>query len=162
MLKILVVDDEKNTRDKMIKSINHAENGITIIGKASDGLEAIRLIRELLPDIVLIDIEMPGMSGLDVIKIARNENLPTVFIVISAYDKFVYARDCIRLEVNDFLLKPFYLCIFAMPCIVHLGIFQQLSLSHFYMQNQQLQFLIHLRENHYLKVNLCPLGIPMT
>lgn len=106
MLKILIVDDEKDDRDKMIKSINHKENGFIIIDKASDGLEAIPLIRKLLPDIVLMDIEMPGMSGLEVIKIVRSENLPTVFIVISAYDKFEYARDCIRLEVEDYVLKP--------------------------------------------------------
>lgn len=67
MLKILVVDDEKQARDNMIHCINVATNGFEIIGAAADGSEALEMIRQTQPDIVLIDIQMPGISGLDVI-----------------------------------------------------------------------------------------------
>lgn len=72
-----------------------------------DGFEAYRMIRELRPDIVLIDIEMPGMSGLDVIKKIKQEAVDTVFIIISSYQEFSYAQDALRLDVEDYLLKPF-------------------------------------------------------
>lgn len=72
-----------------------------------DGFEAYRVIRELRPDIVLIDIEMPGMTGLDVIKKIKSEDVGTVFIISSSYQEFSYAQDALRLDVEDYLLKPF-------------------------------------------------------
>lgn len=107
MLRLIVVDDEKDARDKMIKCIDKETNGIEIVAAAADGIQACELISTHLPDIVLIDVEMPGMSGLDVIRQARDNGLTTVFIIISSYNNFHYARDAIRLKVDDYLLKPF-------------------------------------------------------
>ena len=106
MLKILVVDDEKQARDNMIHCINVATNGFEIIGAAADGSEALEMIRQTQPDIVLIDIQMPGISGLDVIAEARKEDLPVTFIIISSYSEFSFAQEAIRLGVFEYLLKP--------------------------------------------------------
>lgn len=107
MLRVLVIDDEKDARDKMIHSIDKYQNGLSIVGTASDGFEALDQIVSLYPDIVLIDIEMPGLSGLDVIKKIREINFPVYFIIISSYNNFSYAQRAIRLGVQDYLLKPF-------------------------------------------------------
>lgn len=107
MLRLLVVDNEKDARDKMIRSIDKLQNGIAIVGAASDGLEAFEKILTLRPDIVLIDIQMPGLSGLEVIRKIRAKNLSVVFIIISSYSEFSYAQDAIRLNVEEYLLKPF-------------------------------------------------------
>ena len=107
MLRLLIADDEKDARDKMIRCINKFHNGFTIVGAASDGCETYEKILALAPDIVLIDIEMPGMTGIDVIGKVREEGLPVVFIIISSYNDFVYAQTALRLGVEDYLLKPF-------------------------------------------------------
>lgn len=107
MLHILVADDEKDARDKMIRCIDRLQNGLTIVGAASDGYEALDQILSLRPDIVLIDIEMPGLSGLDVIRRVEDARLPVIFIIISSYSDFAYAQDALRLNVQEYLLKPF-------------------------------------------------------
>ena len=107
MLRVIVADDEVEARDRMIRAINKAESGISIIGVASDGVTAYELIVEKKPDIVLIDIEMPGMSGLDVIRKVHETGLVVVFIIISSYSDFYYAQEAISLGVEDYLLKPF-------------------------------------------------------
>jgi len=107
MLRLLIADDEKDARDKTIRCIDKLQNGFTVVGAASDGQEAYQQILSLRPDIVLIDIEMPGMSGLDVIKRIKQAGLPVVFIIISSYQEFAYAQDALRLDVEDYLLKPF-------------------------------------------------------
>lgn len=107
MLRLLIADDEKDARDKTVRCIDKLQNGFTVVGTASDGYEAYQQICTLRPDIVLIDIAMPGLSGLDVIKRVKKEALPAVFIIISSYQEFSYARDALRLEVEDYLLKPF-------------------------------------------------------
>ncbi len=109
MLRVIVADDDQNARDKMVRFIDQKKYGIDIVGAASDGAEACRMIQELQPDIVLIDIEMPVMSGLQVIdavqqRCGRNS---VVFIIVSSYENFSYAHEAIRLGVNDYLLKPF-------------------------------------------------------
>lgn len=107
MLRILIADDERDARDKMVRCIDKLQNGFSIIGTASDGFEAYHMTRDLQPDIVLIDIEMPGMNGLEVIKKIKSEEINTSFIIISSYQKFTYAQDALRLNVEDYLLKPF-------------------------------------------------------
>lgn len=107
MLRLLIADDEKDARDKMIHCIDKFQNGFTIVGSASDGCETYEKIHSLSPDIVLIDIEMPGMTGIDVIRKIREDGLPVVFIIISSYNDFTYAQTALRLGVEDYLLKPF-------------------------------------------------------
>lgn len=90
MLRVIIADDDCSTRDKIIRFIDKEKYGIQIVGAASDGAQACAMIREQQPDIVLIDIEMPGMSGLDVINTVYNEYTlqSVVFIIVSGHDKF--------------------------------------------------------------------------
>ncbi|MDO5377226.1 MAG: response regulator [Clostridia bacterium] len=109
MLKLIVVDDEQDARDRMVRFMDKEKYGIRILGTASNGPQAIRMIRENVPDIVLIDVEMAGMSGLDVMKAVYEDDAlsQVVFIIVSSHDKFSYAQEAMRLGAKDYLLKPF-------------------------------------------------------
>ncbi len=108
MISVAVIDDEIDARDKMIKVINQEGYGISIVGTAANGMDAYNLICREEPVVTLIDIEMPGLSGLDVIKkVYDHKNISTAFIIISSHSNFSYAKDAISLGVVDYLLKPF-------------------------------------------------------
>lgn len=108
MFRLIIADDEMDARDNMIACIDWAANGLEIVGTAGDGLSALNLILREQPDLVLIDIRMPGLSGIDVIKrIRENMEIPPAFIIVSGYDEFVYAQEAINLGVVCYLLKPF-------------------------------------------------------
>ena len=108
MFRLIIADDEMDARDNMIACIDWAANGLEIVGTAGDGLSALNLILREQPDLVLIDIRMPGLSGIDVIKrIRENMENPPAFIIVSGYDEFVYAQEAINLGVVCYLLKPF-------------------------------------------------------
>jgi len=108
MIRMMIADDEIFARNDMINYIDWQKYGIEIVGVASDGIEAYGMIWDLQPDIVLIDIKMPGLSGIDVIrKISQENNSSPNFIIVSGYDDFSYAQQAIELDVDQYLLKPF-------------------------------------------------------
>ncbi len=108
MLKLIIADDEMDARDNMIACINWEQHGLEIAGTAGDGLTAYSLIMERNPDIVLIDIKMPGLSGLEVIqKVRKQTRHSPAFVIVSGYDDFHYAQQAIDLGVSSYLLKPF-------------------------------------------------------
>ncbi len=103
---LLIVDDELEIREAMNQSIPWAENGITVIGSAANGREALRLIETLHPDIVLLDIIMPIMNGLEVLEqLSMTEDNPKI-IILSGHDDFKYCRQALRHGAVDYLLKP--------------------------------------------------------
>ncbi|MBM7572998.1 response regulator [Aquibacillus albus] len=106
MIKIMIVDDEAIIRKGIKLSINWAEYGVEVVGEAKNGVEALTKISEFEPDIVLTDIRMPVLDGLGLTREIR-ENYPHIKIVIlSGYDDFDYAKQALKLKVEDFLLKP--------------------------------------------------------
>lgn len=108
MIRLLVADDEISACNDMIRCIDWDKYGIEIAGVARDGPETYEMILEHRPDIVLIDIEMPGMSGIEVIqKIGKECEPRPSFIIVSGYDDFSYAQQAIELDVDQYLLKPF-------------------------------------------------------
>ncbi len=108
MLRLAIIDDEEETRQIMVNFIDWDTYGITVVGEASDGFAAYDLINSLRPDIVLIDIQMPGMTGLDVLEKIRSEDLISpAFIIMSGYDDFEFARRAVSLAAVEYLLKPF-------------------------------------------------------
>jgi len=77
-----------------------------VVGVANDGIIAVNMAKKLKPDIIIIDINMPLLSGLEVIRTLNNQLSDTVFIIISGYNEFSYAREALKLKVTDYLLKP--------------------------------------------------------
>ena len=102
MIRTLIVDDESLARER-IASLLKKENDIEIVGECSDGEEALKVIDTLKPDLVFLDIQMPMMSGVEVIK-NLSEHLPEV-IFVTAYDE--YAVKAFEMNALDYLLKPF-------------------------------------------------------
>lgn len=106
MLKLILVDDEKKICDLICNLINWSEYGIEIAGIVYDGIDAIELCKKVLPDIVITDIRMPGLNGLEFIENAKKIKKDISFIIVSGYDSFNYAQTAIKYGVSDYLLKP--------------------------------------------------------
>ena len=106
MYKILIVDDEEMIRNGIKAVIPWNEIEIDNVELASSGKEALTLIRRKPPDILLTDISMTEMSGLDMVEEANTLCSNMKVIVLTGYDSFEYAKQALKLRVDDFLLKP--------------------------------------------------------
>ena len=105
-LRVLLVDDEIMIREGFKKLFDWETHGCTVAGEAADGMEALAKIDTLNPDIVIMDINIPIMNGLKVIKMRRIKHPDTAFIIVSGYDDFSYCREALRLKITDYILKP--------------------------------------------------------
>lgn len=106
MLKVLLIDDDPLTVMGLKSYIDWQDHGFIVAGEALDGLSGLKISRRLKPDLVVIDIKMPGMSGIELISHLKNELPETDVIILSAYGEFEMAQKAIRLGVKDYLLKP--------------------------------------------------------
>ena len=106
MYKILLADDEGIVIDALKFIIDNNCPGMCEIKSAKTGRSVIELAETFRPDIALMDIQMPGINGIEAMKEIRRENLGIIFIVISAYDKFDYAKEAIHLGVLEYVNKP--------------------------------------------------------
>ena len=106
MYKVLLVDDESIIIDSISSLIDWAGHGLVLAGSAQNGIEAYDLIKKIQPDIVITDIKMPGMNGLDLIARVREELPETVFLILSGYGEFDFASKAIQYGVKHYLLKP--------------------------------------------------------
>jgi two-component system, response regulator YesN len=104
--KVLIADDEYIIREGIRFSIDWEEFGMEVIGEAEDGEEAVELAIKHQIDIILIDLNMPIMNGLAAMEYLRDKLPHCKMVVISGYDEFRYAQEAIRLQVEDYLLKP--------------------------------------------------------
>lgn len=105
-LQVLLVDDEIMIREGFKKLFDWDAHGCEVVGEASDGIEALAKIESLLPDIVLMDINLPILNGLKVIQMSRLKHPDMAFIVVSGYDDFSYCREALRMQITDYILKP--------------------------------------------------------
>jgi two-component system response regulator YesN len=107
MHKVLVVDDEAYVRKGLLELVEWSEMKLTIVGEARNGKEALGLIQELKPDLVITDIRMPAIDGLELIRLVNEDGrYKPLFIIISGYHDFNYARQALRYGVRDYILKP--------------------------------------------------------
>lgn len=106
MYRVLLVDDEVHICQLIQHLVNWDELGVELCGMAHDGVEAYEMIQSLHPHIVLSDIRMSGMDGIDLLEKSRNAGLDCAFILISGYRQFRYAQRAIHLGVIDYLVKP--------------------------------------------------------
>ncbi len=104
--RILIVDDEKMVREGIVCTLPWEELHIRVVGTASNGRDALDLVRKLKPHIVLTDVRMPFLDGLELIEAIRDEAPHIKTIILSAYDEFEYARKAIQLGAIDYILKP--------------------------------------------------------
>lgn len=107
-MKVFLVDDEIVIREGIRESFPWDETSYTLVGEAPDGEMALPMIRDTNPDIVITDIKMPFMDGIELCRTLRAQMPWIGIIILSGYDEFEYARQCIQLGVKEYLLKPIY------------------------------------------------------
>ncbi|GAA0310287.1 two-component system response regulator YesN [Gracilibacillus halotolerans] len=103
---VLVVDDEMLIRQGIIHYVDWETNGYQIVGEAANGKEAIKKIEQLEPQILLTDIVMPSMDGIELIQFVKKHYPAMEIIVLSSYEEFDYVRKTFQLGVADYILKP--------------------------------------------------------
>ncbi|MDY4611003.1 MAG: response regulator [Sphaerochaetaceae bacterium] len=106
LFSVMIVDDEPAIRFGIKNAIDWTTLQCDVIALCAEGHEALRLSETLVPDIIITDIMMPGLTGLDLMREIRKSRQDTRFIILSGYDDFSYAKQAISLDVEDFLLKP--------------------------------------------------------
>ena len=105
MLKVFLVEDERVIREGFRDKIPWEQYGFRLVGEANDGEMALPLIRKLKPDVLITDIKMPFMDGIELIRKIRDTGSPTEIIILSCLDDFSLAREAIRLGVSGYILK---------------------------------------------------------
>ncbi len=106
MLKVLIADDERKVCQLIEKLVDWQALDMQVAATAENGIEALEMIREHQPDIVITDIRMPGYDGLDLIRLGKEADPKIEFIIISGYRHFEYAQTAIRYGVSAYILKP--------------------------------------------------------
>ena len=106
MLKVLIADDERIVRKTLRLIGNWDEYEMEIVGEAQNGMEALEMIDQLKPDILLLDMKMPGLSGNQILEQLTGGRKRIHVIVISGYDDLEYARMALKYGAIDYLLKP--------------------------------------------------------
>lgn len=106
MYTVLIADDEKELRNALVRTVDWAAIGFEIIGEAENGVEALELIDELEPDLLLTDIRMPFMTGIELAREARKLRPVMDIVFLSGYDDFEYAQQAIEYNIISYLLKP--------------------------------------------------------
>ena len=108
MYQVYIVDDAVLTRKALVMTIPWNQWGCEVVGAADDGEKALEEIVNLVPDIVITDIRMIRMNGLEMIKKCRESGNNAQFIVISGYNEFEYAQKAIKMDVLDYILNPIH------------------------------------------------------
>ena len=103
-IRLLIADDHELVRDG-IRARLESETGIEIVGEAENGHEAVQMAEQLKPDLVMLDINMPKMNGLDAVEEIRTRKLPCNILMLSLYDNAEYVRRAVALGTNGYLLK---------------------------------------------------------
>ncbi|WP_339169036.1 response regulator [Paenibacillus sp. FSL H7-0943] len=153
-MNVLIVDDESFVRRSLSEMLGSANHNFSIIGSAENGLEAVQFLKEHMVDLVISDIRMPGMDGLELAKHIHECYPDTETVLLTGYQDFTYASQAIRYGVKEYLVKP--------NSVEHIlevatGVYERLQLK-----KQQRQ-LTQLREKNLREKRLSDLlyGIPL-
>jgi len=103
-IRVVLADDHAVVRHGIRQFLELAQ-GIVVVAEAADGEEALRLVRQHQPDVVVLDIQMPGKSGIDVARTLRAERLPLGILVLTAFDDQPYVRAMLQAGANGYVLK---------------------------------------------------------
>ncbi|MFI3214912.1 MAG: response regulator [Eubacteriales bacterium] len=105
MFRVVIADDERIIRAGL-KQLKWEEHGMTIVAEAKNGIEAAEIIDAMEFDLLITDIRMPGMTGIELAKTLRKTNPKTKIIMLSGYSEFQYAQDALNMGVTEYILKP--------------------------------------------------------
>ena len=108
MLKVLVVEDEEMIRKGIVLAVDWAALDCVVVGEAANGLQALEAVERYAPSLIITDLKMPVMDGLEMLRQLRERGNNAFVIILTAYDSFAYAQAALRLGAVDFLLKPFH------------------------------------------------------
>lgn len=103
---VYIADDNKLFKESILNTMPWKEYNCEIIGDADNGDTALKDILAIEPDIILLDICMPGFSGIEIVRKIKENKLKSKIIMITGYSDFNYIKECMRLDVNDYILKP--------------------------------------------------------
>ena len=104
--KVLLVDDEEEVMDMIERRISWPELGFEVVGKAQNGIKALEISEKLQPDVVITDIKMPYMDGLELARNLKQDNPCVRILILTGFDEFEYAKEAVRLEIDEYILKP--------------------------------------------------------
>ena len=108
MLKVLIVEDEEMIRKGIVLTVDWAALDCVVVGEASNGLEGLEAAKRLEPSLIITDLKMPQMDGIEMLQNLREQGCKAYVIILTAYDNFTYAQSALRLGAVDYLLKPFH------------------------------------------------------
>ena len=106
MLKLVIAEDEDIIRMGLVQTIDWQAMEVELVGEAADGMEALEQVKKLQPDVLLTDIRMPRLSGLELADKVLAMGQRTRVVFLTSYAEFDYAREALRLQAVDYLLKP--------------------------------------------------------
>lgn len=106
MWKVMIVDDEQTARLGLERIISETMPELIVTTKAENGMDALEKIEKRQPDIVISDISMPVMDGIELSRQVRKQYPQIVMIMLTAYDNFSYVQQCLTNQVFDYVLKP--------------------------------------------------------
>lgn len=108
MMKVLVVEDEEMIRKGIVLAVDWAALDCVVVGEAANGVQALEAVERYDPSLIITDLKMPVMDGLEMLRQLRERGNNAFVIILTAYDSFAYAQTALRLGAVDFLLKPFH------------------------------------------------------
>ena len=108
MLKVLIVEDEEMIRKGIVLTVDWAALDCVVVGEAANGQEGLEAARRLEPTLIITDLKMPKMDGIEMLRTLRSEGCSAYVIILTAYDNFSYAQSALRLGAVDYLLQPFH------------------------------------------------------
>ncbi len=103
---VLLVDDEEEVIQVIMKKLDWEKLGFTVVGYACNGVKALELVEEYQPDVVMTDIKMPYMNGMQLSSRIKTEFPTTKILIFTGFDEFEYAKEAVHLEVEEYILKP--------------------------------------------------------
>ncbi|KAF0193417.1 MAG: two component system response regulator, partial [Bacteroidetes bacterium] len=106
MYRVMIADDEKVAIDSLKYILEKNFDDVEVISTARSGREAIEKVEAAVPDIIFMDIRMPGINGIEAIREIKKQHRQIIFIVLTAFDQFDFAREAVNLGVMEYLLKP--------------------------------------------------------
>lgn len=154
-MNVLIVDDEYLIRDGLARSIDWATLGFDIVEIAEHGLEALEMVDKTMPDLILTDVRMPFMDGLELIKSIKAKCPEMCVIIISGHEEFSYAKTALQLDAFDYILKPINLIeleLVIKKAILHINLQSERNKEISNIKSQMLTYIPILKERFILDV----------